>query len=88
MTTKIGYYLVASAGGEVLDSGTPVVIYTINIPAAGTAALYDGTSTGDTLVVSKEATSDGTVFNFPNGIVFPNGCYADGDDLVVGYKVV
>ena len=77
-----------SSDNPIIASGTPVVIYGYNIASIDTTvsslvSLYDGTSTGGTLVIrdylpdiSTSDTNSKTV-TFPSGVMFASGCYVD-----------
>lgn len=90
-TNGVGYQR-AVADAAVLASGRAVVVYGANMVSGGTAGvlvLRDGTSTAGTAVVTLTGTiSSGVSFDFGgNGVVFPNGCFADKDANVSAFTV-
>lgn len=72
-----------TADAAVGTSGKPVIVYHITLTSGGTAstlALHNGTSTSGTKLESFVGTINTTVrFNFPSGLYFPAGCFADVD---------
>lgn len=80
---RTGYQKV-TADAAVSSSGAPVVIYGLHIKSAaggaGNVILYDGTSTSDTEVQKETGVTDqGKSFDYPEGKVFPLGCFVDID---------
>ena len=74
-------YQVVSSDIALGTSGSPVVVYGVNMisdTTAGVVVLRNGTTTGGTLIVSVTGTiSTGTYHDFGGGIVFPAGCFVD-----------
>lgn len=90
-TNGVGYQ-VAVADAAILSSGRAVVIYGVNVVSGGTAGvlvLRNGTTTGDTAVITVTGTiNSGVIRSFGgNGVIFPNGCFADKDANVSSYTV-
>lgn len=78
----------------VLSSGTPVIIYAVNIVCgaggAGTLQLRNGTADSDTILLQVTgAASTGTVHDMGGvGLTFPSGCYVDVGSNVTSFTVV
>lgn len=82
-TVKAGYQILGSSLA-VNTAGTPITLFALNIlsdSTAGTVSLYNGTAaTGSPAIVLNGTVSKGIVNKFPNGMVFPAGCYVSLDD--------
>ena len=92
-----GYQIIA-ADGVVGTSGTPKILYGVNWVSDGTAGVmkvYDGSSTGGTLIWQETGVVNvGVTRNFggTEGVMCPNGIYLDIDShdvfVAVYYKEV
>ncbi len=82
-TVKAGYQVLA-ASAALNSAGKTVTLYALNVVSdstAGTVSLYnDSTATGSAVVVLNGTASKGVLFQFPNGMLFPAGCYISLDD--------
>ncbi len=69
--------------GVIGVSGKPVRVFGFIVSAdssGAVVAVYDGTSTGGTVMDSLVgAASVSTRISYPGGLLFPNGCYLDID---------
>lgn len=70
--------------GVIGNSATPIRLYAIIVASGATAAapaLYDGTTTGGTLMdtFTCPTVSVTNLRAYPGGLLFPNGLYIDVD---------
>lgn len=78
----------------VLASGTPVIVYAVNIVCsgggAGTIQLRNGTADTSALLLQVTgAASTGTVHDMGGvGLTFPSGCYVDVGSNVATFTIV
>lgn len=75
----------------VLRSGKPVRVFTVHALSDGTATtviLRNGTDANGTIFIQLDGTiSKANVINFPMGILFPAGCFADIDSHTVALTI-
>lgn len=87
-------YTFSNSDVAVAKSGVPVVVYGVNIVSNsggnGRLILRNGTTSGDTAVITVDGTtSTGTLFDFGGaGVVFPAGCFADKDANIDAFTVI
>lgn len=87
-------YATRTDDGVIGTSGTAKILYSLNWTSGGTAGevkLYDGTSTGGTLVHDETGTiNKGTYVQFggQEGMVLANGIYLDIDGNVTRVTAV
>lgn len=68
-----------TADAVVGTSGAPTVVWsvTVNSGTSPTITLRNGTAATDTALFDPATATAPTHFDFPNGMHFPAGCYAD-----------
>lgn len=86
-------YQVRTTDGVIGSSGQPVVLYGFCILSDGTAGnvnIYDGASTGGTLVFKgKGLANEGVITSFGEvGVTLGSGCYVDIDTHVTSFTAI
>src|SRR5689334_10252714 len=75
----------------VLRSGQPIRVFSVHAISDGTATsviLRNGIDTSGTAFIQVDGViSKGATLDFANGVLFPNGCFADVDSHTVALTI-